>query len=340
MSSHIGSKCLEQRLYALPLFCAMACLGAHSGGALAHSTLPDAGWQEAGAGRLVMATLGERWVIATNSPRRKVTRDKSAAAGTAASRVLPRPSSIRPAATWTARDVVTAATTGPGQGGYVHFFVIEAPDGEREIQVGIEVPDGRIAWSVPELGVVVSPFMDAGELQTGGGTYTVRHLYGMRPFHSDEAMLALQADLWSRVIPWVDDATPYCPLISSSDQPCLSCLGLVLRVLYPSGSGGMPALPPDFERSGASMYFTTEDLLLYLAGLQGSRSREERMARIDALTLPQKLRDDLIQIVQGLDADDGARPAAAPGKITAGKRPPARSISKARPPRPSAPKKL
>ena len=339
MRIEIGLRCLKERLRVLPLCCAIACLGAHAAGALARSALPNAEWQEPGAVHLVMATPGERWMIATNNPRRKVAPDKSGAGGTA-SRAPSRPSSSRPAAAWTARDVVTATGTEPGHGGFVHFFVIEAPDGEREIQVGIEVPDGRIAWSVPELGVVVSPFMEAGELQTGGGTYTVRHLYGIRPFHSDNAMLALQDDLWRRVIPWVEDATPYCPLISASDQPCLSCLGLVLRVLYPSVSGGMPSLPPDFERSGTGMYFTTEDLLLYLAGLHGSRSREERMARIRALTLPQNLRDDLVQIVQGLDADDGVPATGAPGKITAGKRPPARSISKARPPRPSASKKL
>lgn len=339
----IGMRYLANLQRVLPMCCAIVCLGAHASGASAHSVLPNVAWQEPGAGRLVLATLGERWMIATNSPRRGVTPGRGAgAAGPALAPALPRPSPSRQAAAWTARDVMTATTTGPGQGGYVHYFVIEAPDGEREIQVGIELPDARIAWSVPELGVVVSPFIDAGELQTGGGTYTVRHLYGIRPFRDDEAMVALQKDLWRRVIPWVEDATPYCPLASSSSQPCLSCLGFVLRVLYPSHSGGMPALPPDFERSGASMYFTTEDLLLYQAGLQGSRSQAERMARIHALTLPQNLRDDLIRIAQSIEPDDdaGSVAAARPRKITAKKRPPARSISKAGQPRPSPPKKL
>ena len=318
---------------------AVVCLAAHSGTGWAHNVPADAAWQAPEAVAEAPAMLVEGWLVATNNPRRAAAPEKDA--GTALAPILPRKPS-RPAARWKPRNVVTATATGPGQSGFVHFFVIGAPNGEREIQVGIEVPDGRIAWSVPELGVVVSPFMDAGELQTAGGTYTVRHLYGIRPFHDDAAMSALEKNLWQRVIPWVEDATPYCPLASSSSQPCLSCLGLVLRVLYPSSTGGMPALPPDFERSGAGMYFTTEDLLLYLAGLQGSRSSPERMARIDALTLPQNLREDLVRIVQSLDENDSSGPVAAakPKKNTARKRAPAGSLTKAGPARPASPKKL
>ena len=58
--------------------------------------------------------------------------------------------------------IVTVSTTGDGQAGYVHYFVITGPDGEHESQVGIELPDHRIAWSFPELGVLVSPFIASG----------------------------------------------------------------------------------------------------------------------------------------------------------------------------------
>jgi hypothetical protein len=276
-------------------------IAALSGSALAH----DAEGRD--IGRFDTATPGERWIFATNTSRRS------------ASKKAPGHSTA---------GMVTVAGAGPGQGGYVHYFVIEFPDGEREIQVGIELPDGRIAWSFPGLGVVVSPFIESGEMQVGGQAYAVQHLYGVRPFQSDAAMLELQKDLWRRVIPWVEDATPYCALTASSGQPCLSCLGLVLRVLYPSRSGGMPALPRDFERSGADPYFTTDDLLLYQAGLHGKHSLAERMARIDTLSLPQILRYDLVQLVQSLEpAQDADAPAGA-AKADA-KRPLARSASKA-----------
>jgi hypothetical protein len=283
------------------LACAPAFVAALSGSALAHEAM----WGD--IGRFESAAPGERWIFATNTSRRSAAKEAPVNSKT---------------------SMVTVTTPGPGQGGYVHYFVIEFPDGEREIQVGIELPDGRIAWSFPGLGVVVSPFIESGEMQAGGQTHAVRHLYGVRPFRSDAAMLELRKDLWRRVIPWVDDATPYCALTASSSQPCLSCLGLVLRVLYPSRSGGMPALPRDFERSGVEPYFTTDDLLLYQAGLQGKHSLAERMARIDALSLPQNLRDDLVQLVQSLEpAQDSDAPGGA--TKTAAKRPLARSASKA-----------
>jgi hypothetical protein len=223
-------------------------------------------------------------------------------------------------------NMVAVTATAPGQGGYVHYFVIEFPDGEREIQVGIELPDGRIAWSFPELGVVVSPFIESGEMQVGRHTYPVQHLYGIRPFRDEAAMMALQKDLWKRIVPLVDDATPYCAL-TSSGGPCLSCLGLVLRVLYPSRTGGMPELPRDFAGAVGWPYITTDDLLFYQAGLQGKRTLAERLARIQSLPVPSNLREDLVQIAHALEAGNDADPAKS--RKTARKRP-----------RPSAQKKL
>src|SRR6185503_4662457 len=63
-----------------------------------------------------------------------------------------------------AMPVQIVKSTAPGQGGYVHFFIIESPEGETETQIGIELPDGRIAWSIPEIGVSVSPFVQSGHV--------------------------------------------------------------------------------------------------------------------------------------------------------------------------------
>src|SRR2546421_12830544 len=52
--------------------------------------------------------------------------------------------------------IVTVSSTAPDQAGYIHYFVITGPDGEPESQIGIELPGDRIAWSFPELGVVIS----------------------------------------------------------------------------------------------------------------------------------------------------------------------------------------
>jgi len=80
----------------------------------------------------------------------------------------------------------------------------------RHPKLHVELPDGRIAWSFPDVGVSVAPFIQSGPLEMNGRLYTVQHLYGLRPFPDDETMLALQRSLWDRVIPWVEGATPYC----------------------------------------------------------------------------------------------------------------------------------
>lgn len=204
------------------------------------------------------------------------------------------------------RPVVTVTTTGPGQAGFVHYFVIDTPDGERETQIGIELPDERIAWSFPELGVVVSPFIESGQVDVNGRSYPVQHLYGIRPFPDEASMRVLQREISARVAPWIDDATPYCNQAAPSDHLCLSCLGFVMRILFPPRSGAFPSLPSDFEGSGAGLYFTTEDLLLYLTGLQGMRSRAARLRRINALPLPQNLKTDLVELVDAMDPPNHA----------------------------------
>ncbi len=66
----------------------------------------------------------------------------------------------------TAPAVVTS--TGAGQAGYVHFWIITAPDGEREIQVGMELADRRIAWSFPGVGGPRTPGIARGGLGCKG----------------------------------------------------------------------------------------------------------------------------------------------------------------------------
>lgn len=202
-----------------------------------------------------------------------------------------------------------ATTTGPGQSGYVHFFIIETADGERETQVGIEMPDGRIAWSFPEVGVAVVPFIEAGEIEVNGRVYAVRHRYGIRPFPGERAMQVLRQELPQRVLPWVEDATPYCNTTESPPHLCVSCLGFVLRVLYPGRTPAYPALPMDFRNAGSNPWYSTDDLLLYLAGLHTVSKADARVKRIEALALPPALREDLLALAGPVDAGNAAAPA-------------------------------
>src|SRR5262249_24661274 len=111
--------------------------------------------------RALVASLDNR-LPATSQPRprRAVSSVKSAPAtgkqsGQASARSEPGnlPRTARGDA-----PVETVDTTRPGQAGYVHFFLLETPEGEGEIQIGIELADGQIAWSFPEIGVGVVPF--------------------------------------------------------------------------------------------------------------------------------------------------------------------------------------
>ena len=278
---------------------------------------------ESGFARFLPASLRSRITFASGNSPRAAAPGNGATVGAGekpGSAANTRPSRTGASAQRASKPVIATTTTGPGQSGYVHYFVIETPDGERETQIGIELPDGRIAWSFPELGVVVSPFIASGQLPVNGRSYTVRHQFGLRPFPDDESMLALQNALVGRVISWVEDETPYCNLTARSNQLCLSCLGFVMRVLYPSRSGAMASLPPDFESSSPGLYITTEDLLLYLTGLHGARTKEARLSRIDGLALPSTLREELIQLASSMDPGDSAVPTKAPRKKRTGVR--------------------
>lgn len=219
------------------------------------------------------------------------------------------------------RPLVTATGVAVGQAGYVHYFIIEAPDGTLEIQVGIELPDQRIAWSFPGTGVAISPFIEAGVVQAGGKDYEVWHLYGIRPFPDDAAMAALAGALMGRIEPWIRTGMPYC----ENDGPksgCMSCLGFVLRALFPGRTSDYPDLPRDFWRAGSATNYTTRDLLLYLTGMLDLPTREARLLRIARQTLPDGLREDLEELVQAMGAFESAGTAAAGPSRNAAQKPP------------------
>lgn len=192
-------------------------------------------------------------------------------------------------------DPVIVSGTAPGQAGYVHYFVITGPDGEPESQIGIELPEDRIVWSFPEIGVVVMPFIKSGLIRANGKSFEVEHLYGLRPFRDDEPLRVLQRTLPERTRWWVDEKIPYCDEERPSNRLCVSCLGFVLRVLFPGTSPTLPALPADF-RSVRKNIYTTEDLLLYLAHVRGDISRDARLKRIASLNVPESLREQLARI--------------------------------------------
>lgn len=217
-------------------------------------------------------------------------------------------------------DPVVVSGTAPGQAGFVHYFVITGPDGEPESQIGIELPDDRIVWSFPEMGVVVTPFIKSGLIRTHGKSFEIEHLYGLRPFRDEEAFRILQRTLPERTGWWLDQKSPYCDEERPSNRLCVSCLGFVLRVLYPGASPALPSMPPDF-RSARKNVYTTEDLLLYLAGVRMEGSRDARLKRIASLEVPESLREQLARI-SGNDGPtasatrDEPRPAVAKSRST------------------------
>jgi hypothetical protein len=289
---------------------ALAALLAHAGAA----------WAYFSPSQSSASAVHARAASSTNQANRK---DAAPGAG----RSVTRRPAAKTAPARASAPVITATGPGPGQSGYVHYFVIDTPDGEHETQIGIEMPDGMIAWSFPELGVVVSPFISSGEMTVNGRRYAVKHLYGIRPFPDNASMRALQKDLVNRVVLWVDDGTPYCNTTARSNELCHSCLGFVMRILYPSRAGFLVDLPRDFMGASSGMYITTEDLLLYHAGLHDNRSRQGKLNRIERLAIPQRLRDDLIELVNAMEPDTTGGSVAAdtkkkdPGKKRAGTRP-------------------
>ncbi|MBI4194234.1 MAG: hypothetical protein HY526_04050 [Betaproteobacteria bacterium] len=291
-----------RRTHELAALASLTCL-VHVGGAQA-SVLSEG--SEVGTGlaaraapeftRFIRSTSRARSVILAGKPSPESARPARPSVGA-------KPSSG--AAVRAGRPVVTVTAAGAGQAGYVHYFLLRLPDETLEIQVGIELPDQRIAWSFPDLGVVVSPFIDAGVVAAGRKDYEVWHLYGIRPFPDDAAMAVLRNQLADRIRPWVAAKTPYC----ENDGPrseCMSCLGFVLRALFPGRGGAYPDLPRDFWRAGTASKYTTRDLLLYLTGMLDLPTRAARLTRIAGLTLPDELREDLEALVYSMGAAESA----------------------------------
>lgn len=203
------------------------------------------------------------------------------------------------------KPVHTASGVAPGQAGYIHYFLLRMPDETLEIQVGIELADQRIAWSFPDLGVVISPFINGETLQAGDRSYGVWHLYGIRPHVDATAMTRLQKTLPARIDRWVKAGIPYC-LDDAPRANCMSCLGLVLRALFPGRVDDYPVLPRDFWRAGMGSRYTPDDLLLYLTGMLDLPDRNARLQRIYRLGLPPDLRLDLEKLVYAMSPSEAA----------------------------------
>jgi len=214
--------------------------------------------------------------------------------------------------------VVTAMGPAAGQAGTVHYFLLRFPDDALEIQIGIELDDQRIAWSFPGLGAVASPFIREGVMPAGGQDVEVWHLYGIRPFPSEAGTRSLQRALPGRIRPWLEARAPYC----EHEVPgggCMSCLGFVMRALFPAGRDGELIVPRDFWRAGLASRYTTHDLLLYLTGMLDLPTREARLQRLERLTLPADLREDLDELLHAMgpaEAPDALPPITAPRKVS------------------------
>lgn len=258
--------------------CAALLLGAASGTAQANASLTgQTARAEAQFARVLNASLSARNVMPASKP-------------------------ASPAAAGRSNRPLHAVTgVGRGQAGYVHYFLIRLPDDSTEVQLGIELADQRIAWSFPGLGVAVSPFIESGEIEANGQTYEVWHLYGLRPFADAGAMAKLQRELPLRIERWTKAGIPYC-LDDAPKLNCMSCLGFVMRALFP-GRGDYPAVPRDFSRTANPARYTPNDLLLYLTGMLELPDRAARLQRINARTLPPDLREDLEELVHGMGID-------------------------------------
>lgn len=282
------------------------------GAALAFSMTPACSMP-----RVDVAALSPHVLAIVNPPRAKLRPDP--------------PRAVEPV-----RALHVVAAPGPDQAGYIHYWVITAPDGEEEIQVGVELADQRIAWSFPELGVQVRSFIANGEVNARGKIFRVQHLYGLRPFTSDSAMRTLRNVLDFRIAYWVDNNTPYCFLNGESREICLSCMGFVMQVLFPGKTPAYPQVPKDFTRIGGDIYHTTEDLLFYLTGLHKLPTEAARRERITMISGSKALQEELtrLSVMAGEDAQAAGNTAVA----EAAKLPAKRRVSSARPstPKPAA----
>lgn len=194
--------------------------------------------------------------------------------------------------------IVTSA--GAGQTGYVHYWTITAPDGAQEMQVGMELPDRRIAWSFPGVGVTVAPFIADGEYDASGQRYKVVHHFGVRPYRNEAAVQRLQSGIRQRLKPWLETATPYCELNGTTAEVCVSCFGFVAQVLYPGATRQFARFPRDFPFTVSDEYHTTEDLLLYLTGLHALPDAAARRRRMAALGGPPVLQEELARLTANL----------------------------------------
>jgi hypothetical protein len=146
--------------------------------------------------------------------------------------------------------------------------------------------------------------MEWGVVTAGEKEFHVWHLYGLRPFPGEAAMARLRAELPDRIRPWMAAGLPHCEH-EGRRADCMSCLGFVLRALFPGRGTSAPALPGDWPAGTAGRY-TTRDLLLYLTGMTHLPTREARLQRLARQPLPAALRDDLEHLVYAMSAFEAA----------------------------------
>ena len=199
-------------------------------------------------------------------------------------------------------SVKAVTSSGPGQAGYVHYFLITHLDESLEYHVGVELEDRRVAWSFPNAGVIVSEFIKKGTINANGKDFKIEHLYGVRPFADDAQMRSLQKELTQRVAQWVDNETPYCLFRKPGENFCLSCGDFVVRILYPGFSPLVPALPREFSQ-GQGRAHSTDDLLLYLIGVYNLPDKHAKRTRLATLDLPANMREDIITMIEDSEPD-------------------------------------
>ncbi|MEQ1775942.1 MAG: hypothetical protein ABL891_19365, partial [Burkholderiales bacterium] len=193
-------------------------------------------------------------------------------------------------------NVTAVTSSGPGQAGYIHYFLITHPDESLEYHVGVELEDQRVAWSFPNAGVIVSEFIKKSVINANGIAFKIEHLHGIRPFANDAQMRALQKELPKRVAQWVDNKTPYCLFRKPGEPFCLSCGDFAVRILYPGTNPFVPALPRDFHKPGTAS--STDDLLLYLVGIHNLPDTHAKLARLATLDLPANMRADIMAMIE------------------------------------------
>jgi hypothetical protein len=135
-------------------------------------------------------------------------------------------------------------------------------------------------------------------------------------------MAALRKALPDRIRSWTERNTPFCD-DDGPESRCMSCLGFVMRVLFPGRTNAYPDVPRDFQRAVTGERYTTHDLLLYLTGLYELPSRDARLRRIARLQLPDNLRADLAILVRTMRPVAAAPAAGAGQAANAAQKPPA-----------------